>query len=64
MSDPFEDDSMNPPHYKFVTGRGDSDHETRINKLADKRYRAALMVYDPNGYADNVQLVVLMERKI
>ena len=63
MPDPFEDTSMNPPRYVFVKGRGDQTHAYDLNDKAANGYRAILMVFDPIGQSNNVQVVVLMERE-
>ena len=50
-----------PPRYKFVVGRGDASHAASINEEANQGYKATLMTYDPVGYSNNRQVVVLME---
>lgn len=50
--------------YKFVLGKGDVNQETLLNQAADQDgFRAILMVFDPSGAANNVQIVVLMEKE-
>lgn len=51
------------PQYKFVSGNGDFDHETRLTDAAAKGYRVHLITHHPGG-ADNGQgLVVLMVKE-
>ena len=62
MPDPFHDESLNRPRYKFVKGQGDDTHAKLLSD--SKGYKAILMVYDsnPQSQADNQQVIVLMER--
>ena len=50
------------PQYKFVAGRGDSEHETRLSDAAAKGYRVKLITHNPDGTANHQELVVLMEK--
>lgn len=64
MVDPFKDESLNPPRYKFVKGAGDATHESRLNDLAAKGYKATLMIFDEgSSRVNNLGIVVLMERE-
>jgi hypothetical protein len=58
MADPWLDE----PKFKFVAGRGDLQHEMRLAEAKEKGYRAKFMVCDPNGIANNLEYVVLMEK--
>jgi hypothetical protein len=51
------------PQYKFVSGCGDLDHETRLTDAAAKGYRVKLITHNPAGAANNQELVVLMAKE-
>lgn len=51
------------PRYKFVLGKGDASQETLLNQAAVNGFRATLMLVDPSGAPNNVQIVVLMENE-
>jgi hypothetical protein len=51
------------PQYKFVSGTGDFEHETRLTDAAAKGYRVKLITHDPGGVANNQSLVVLMAKE-
>ena len=47
--------------YVFVIGNGDDAHAEAINKRARDRYRAVMMLVDPDAFAPQ-RVRVLMER--
>ncbi len=51
------------PQYKFISGCGDLDHETRLTDAAAKGYRVKLITHNPGGVESNQQLVVLMAKE-
>jgi hypothetical protein len=51
------------PQYKFVSGNGDFEHETRLTDAAEKGYRVKLMTHNPGGVDGNQGLVVLMAKE-
>jgi hypothetical protein len=51
------------PQYKFVSGNGDFEHETRLTDAAAKGYRVKLISHNPSGVESNQQLVVLMAKE-
>ncbi len=44
--------------YKFVSGSGDFEHESRLTDAAAKGYRVKMMTHNPGG-----ELVVLMAKE-
>jgi hypothetical protein len=56
---------MNAIEYKFVKGRGDSQHEKEINAAGTDGYAVKLMVVDSSEPANvkNEHIVVLMEKR-
>jgi len=51
------------PEYKFVSGNGDFEHETRLTDAAAKGYRVKLITPNPSGMENNQALVVLMAKE-
>jgi len=51
------------PDYKFVSGNGDFEHETRLTDAAAKGYRAKMMMHNPGGMDSGHGLVVLMAKE-
>jgi hypothetical protein len=51
------------PDYKFVSGNGDFEHETRLTDAAAKGYRAKMMMHNPGGVDSGNGLVVLMAKE-
>ena len=51
------------PQYKFVSGNGDFEHETRLTDAAAKGYRVKLISHNPSGVESTQQLVVLMAKE-
>ena len=57
----MNDEFLPDPQYKFISGHGDSDHETRLSDAVAKGYRVKWITHNPDGAADHQELVVLME---
>ena len=51
------------PQYKFVSGNGDFEHETRLTDAAAKGYRVKMMTHNPNGVEGKQEVVVLMAKE-
>ena len=51
------------PEYKFVSGSGDFEHETRLTEAAAKGYRVKLITHNPGGADSGQGLVVLMAKE-
>ena len=51
------------PQYKFVSGSGDFDHETRLTDAAAKGYRVKMITHNPSGVESKQELVVLMAKE-
>jgi hypothetical protein len=51
------------PQYKFVSGNGDFEHESRLTDAAAKGYRVKMITHNPGGVASNQELVVLMAKE-
>jgi hypothetical protein len=51
------------PQYKFVSGNGDFEHESRLTDAAAKGYRAKMMMHNPGGVDGKQELVVLMAKE-
>jgi hypothetical protein len=51
------------PEYKFVSGNGDFEHETRLTDAAAKGYRVKLITHNPSGVENGQALVVLMAKE-
>jgi hypothetical protein len=51
------------PQYKFVSGCGDFEHETRLTDAAAKGYRVSLITHNPGGVESKQELVVLMVKE-
>jgi len=51
------------PQYKFVSGSGDFDHETRLTDAAAKGYRVKMITHNPSGVESGQGLVVLMAKE-
>jgi hypothetical protein len=51
------------PEYKFVSGNGDFEHETRLTDAAAKGYRVKLISHNPSGVEGGQALVVLMAKE-
>ena len=51
------------PQYKFVSGSGDFEHETRLTDAAAKGYRVKMMTHNPNGVESKQEVVVLMAKE-
>ncbi len=52
------------PEYKFVSGCGDFEHETRLTDAAAKGYRVKMITHNPNGVESKRELVVLMAKEV
>ncbi len=51
------------PQYKFVSGCGDFEHETRLTDAAAKGYRVQMITHNPGGLGSKQELVVLMAKE-
>ena len=51
------------PEYKFVSGNGDFEHETRLTDAAAKGYRVKMITHNPGGAESGQGLVVLMAKE-
>lgn len=51
------------PEYKFVSGNGDFEHESRLTDAAAKGYRVKLISHNPSGVESGQALVVLMAKE-
>ncbi len=51
------------PQYKFVSGNGDFEHETRLTDAAAKGYRVKMITHNPAGAESGQGLVVLMTKE-
>lgn len=51
------------PEYKFVSGNGDFEHETRLTDAAAKGYRVTFITHNPSGVESGQALVVLMAKE-
>jgi hypothetical protein len=54
---------LSDPQYKFVSGNGDFEHETRLTDAAAKGYRVKMMTHNPNAVESKQEVVVLMAKE-